>query len=114
MAIGIWLSVHKFSETGVAPGLLSVENTFTNVPIMLVSSTPDSRGMSALPDTVTVAVSASQDVMASLDADRLHAFVNITGMDATHGLIRHVEVATPPRVTILNINPPTVTVIPSK
>jgi YbbR-like protein len=115
MALGIWLTVHKFSGEGAPPpGLLSVENTYTNVPVSVVSGSGDVHTVRVEPDAVTVAVSGSSDAMAAFDSDRIHAFVNLTGADVSQEMRWRVEVATPPRVTILSISPPTVTVIASK
>ncbi len=111
MALGIWLTVHKFSEEGEpTPGMLFVDNTYSNVPVTVVSSAADARRASIAPNTVTVAVRGSPDAMAGFDAGQLHAFVDLTGIDAAHGMISPVDVATPPRVTLLSIDPPTVTV----
>jgi YbbR domain-containing protein len=66
------------------------------------------------PKDVTVVMSGSHDAMATFDADRINAFVNLSGIDEAHKLIRHVEVAIPPRFTILSINPPEVTITTSK
>jgi len=115
MALGIWLTVHKFSGEGApTPGLLSVQNTYTNVPVSVVSGSEDVHTVRVVPNVVTVAVSGSSDAMAAFDSDRIHAFVNLTGADVAQEMRRRVEVATPPRVTILSINPPTVTVAASK
>ncbi|MGO8763924.1 MAG: CdaR family protein [Limisphaerales bacterium] len=113
MAIGIWLTVHKFSEEGAPPGLLSVQNTFTNV-VMAVSSTADVRGANIVPDEVKVEIDGPPEIMATLNADRIHAFVNLTGIDSAHASSRFVEVAAPLHVTILNIDPPDVNVTIAK
>ena len=111
MAIGIWLTVNKFSEEGAPPpGLLSQQNTYTNVPVSAVLGATTSHGMRIVPDTVTVTVSGSPDVMASFDPENLHAIVNLTGIVSAHGLSRRVEVATPPRITLLHVDPQNVTV----
>jgi hypothetical protein len=110
MAIGIWLTVHTFSGVGTPGGLLSSSNIYTNIPVTIVSSTPGANDVSLSPEAVTVTVSGSPEMMAAFDAERLHAYVNLTGIDAAHDLTRRVDVATQPHVTILNINPPTVTV----
>jgi len=115
MALGIWLTVHKFSGEGApTPGLLSVQDTYTNVSVSVVSGSGDVHSVRIVPSVVTVAVSGSPDVMAALDSERIHAFVNLTGADAAQEMKRRVEVATPPRVTILSVNPPAVTVTTTK
>ncbi|HEY3760284.1 MAG TPA: CdaR family protein [Verrucomicrobiae bacterium] len=115
MALGIWLTVHKFSGEGApTPGLLSVQDTYTNLTVAVVSGSGDVHTVRVEPDVVKVAVSGSPDVMAALDSERIHAFVNLTGADTAQEMKWRVEVATPPRVTVLSINPPAVTVTTTK
>jgi hypothetical protein len=116
MAVGIWLTVHKFSEEGAAAptGLLSIQATYTNVPVSVVSGTADVHDAQIEPNAVTVAMSGSRDVMASLDADRIHAFVNLSGIGEAHKTLWNVEVAAPPGATVLRINPAVVTITTSK
>ncbi|HEY1663379.1 MAG TPA: CdaR family protein [Verrucomicrobiae bacterium] len=115
MAIGIWLTVHNFSDEGApTPGLLSIENTYTNVPVSIVSGTAGWHGASITPNAVTIKVSGSPEAMASFDSDRIHAFVNLTGVNAAQAMTRYVDVATPPRVTLLSVNPSSVIVTLTK
>jgi hypothetical protein len=48
--------------------------------------------------------------MAVLQANKLRATVNLTGIDAVHGLPLNVDVSTPLGVTLDTIDPPKVSV----
>ncbi len=110
MAIGIWLTVNQFSTVPPASGLLSRANTYTNVPVSAVSGMADVHVAQMQPQVVTVTVSGSPDVMAGFDSDRIHVLVNLTGIQSAHGISQPVEVAVPPRVTLLGVDPPYVKV----
>ena len=110
LAFGIWITVRNISEETGAPGLLSVQNVYTNVPVVAVSATADVRHAQIAPQSVSVTVSGAPDVMAALQTGQIHAVINLTGIDSAHNLPRHVDVAAPPRITLLNVDPPSVTV----
>lgn len=111
MAIGIWLTVNQFSQSGEpASGLLSRANTYTNVPVSAISGMADVHGAQIEPQAVTVTVSGSPDVMAGFDSDRIHVLVNLTGIQSAHGISQPVEVAVPLGVTLLGVDPSSVKV----
>jgi hypothetical protein len=49
--------------------------------------------------------------MAVLQADQIHAVVNLTGIESSHDLHRRVEVSVPTSVTLVNVEPREVDVI---
>ncbi len=110
LAVLIWLTIRNAGVESGAPGLLAVQNIFTNIPVSAVSSTADVRDVRIKTNVVTVTVSAAPDMMAALTSASFHAVVNLTGMDAAHDVSRHVEVSVPSRVMVLNVDPPDVTV----
>jgi YbbR domain-containing protein len=115
LAVVVWLTVYKIRDGSVAPGLLAISNTFTNVPVLAVSATADVQNARIAPDAVSVTVSGASGLMAVLQTNGLQAIVNLTGIDSAHDLKRRVDVAPPPGVTLLNVDPPEVTVtIPQK
>ena len=115
LAVVVWLTVYKIRDNPGAPGLLAIQNTFTNVPVSVVSAGADVHDIQVAPGRVDVKVSGPPDIMETLQANRLHAFVNLTGIDSAHDLKRRVDVAPPPDVTLLSVDPPEVTVtIPQK
>ncbi|HTV76496.1 MAG TPA: CdaR family protein [Candidatus Baltobacteraceae bacterium] len=110
LAVVVWLTVHNIRDEPVATGILAVQNTFTNVPVLAVSADTDMRNVHVTPDSVSITVSGSPDIIAILQTNQLHAFVNLTGIDSSYDLKRHVDIAPPLGVTLLNVDPPEVTV----
>ena len=111
LAIVIWVTVYKTRE-GPEPAVASrAENTYGNLPVTVVSSTADVHGFHVAPATVSVTVRGLSGVMAVLQAKQIHAVVDLTGIESTHDLRRHVDVSTPPGVTLVNVDPPEVTVL---
>jgi len=109
LALVIWFTVRNGGDESGGPGLLSVQKTCTNV-VSAVFADVGARNVLIKTNTVLVTVSGSPDVIAALTPDSLHAIVNLAGIDAAHDTKFRVEVAVPPRVTLLNVDPPDVTV----
>jgi len=115
LAVVIWLTVYKIREEPEAPVVSGNGNTYGDVPVLVVSATADVHDARVVPNKVDVKVSGPPDVMATLEANRIHAIVNLTGIDSAHELKRHVDIAPPPGVTVMSVDPPEVTVtIPVK
>ena len=113
LAVAIWLTVHKIYEepkpaTGTAAGDAV---TFGNLPVLVVSAASDVRDFRVAPLTVKVTVSGSAEDLARLQADQIHAVVNLTGIGSQRDLHLPVEVSTPPGVTLVSVDPPKVGVI---
>ena len=115
LALAIWLTVHKIREEPEASAVSGVGNTYGDLPVLVVSATADVHDVRIVPRKVDVKVSGPSDVMEMLQANRIHAFVNLTGIDSAHDLQRAVEVSLPRGVTLISIDPPQLTVnIPKK
>lgn len=111
LAVAIWLTVHKIREEPmVAPTIAGVPLT-CSVPVLVVSAASDVRDFHVLPGTVAVKVSGASEVMAMLQANQIHAVVNLTDIATAHNLKRRVEVSTPPGVTLVSVDPPEVGVL---
>jgi YbbR domain-containing protein len=113
LALAIWLTVHKiYEEPGAASGLV-VGNTVTfgNLPVLVVSAASDVRDFRVAPATVAVKVSGPPEVMADLQANQIHAMVDLTDVQSARDLRRRVDISTPPRVTLVSVDPPKVGVI---
>lgn len=113
LAVAVWLTVYKVREE---PGTIGVVTgntlTYGNVPVLVVSAASDVRDFHVLPSLVTVKVSGPPEVMAVLQANQIHAMVDLTDIaDAAHNLKRRVEVSTPPRVTLVSVDPPEVGIL---
>lgn len=115
LAVALWLTVHKIREEPSEPPPPGVENTYGDLQVLAVSATADVHNVRIFPHAVDIKVSGPSDIMAVLQANKIHAFVNLTGIDSAHDLRRGVEVSLPPGVTIVSVDPPQITVtIPQK
>jgi YbbR domain-containing protein len=113
LAVAIWLTVHKiYEEPGAASGLVGGNTvTFGNLPVLVVSAASDVRDFRVAPATVAVKVSGSPEVMAGLQANQIHAVVDLTDVQSARDLRRRVDISMPPGVTLMSVDPPKVGVI---
>jgi hypothetical protein len=115
LAVVVWVTVHKIREEPEATADLGVGNTYGDLPVLVVSATADVHDVRIVPNKVDIKVSGPSDIMGTLQANRIHPFVNLTGIDSAHDLQRGVEVSLPRGVTLVSIDPPQLTVtIPAK
>ena len=110
LAVVIWLTVHKIREEPEVSAALGVGITYGDLPVLAVSATADVHNVRIVPGRVDVKVSGPSDIMETLQANRIHAFVNLTGIDSAHDLQRGVEVSLPRCVTLISIDQPQVIV----
>ena len=117
LAGAIWVIVHKNQEEPATPTAEGIENIYGNLPVHLLSAVADMHDYRIDPETVTVTVSGPPAAMAVLQADQIHAVVDLTGIEAAKGVNLRVDVSTPPNVTVKKVDPTTVVMIsppPSK
>jgi YbbR domain-containing protein len=115
LAVVIWVTVHKIRDEPEASSAFGDGNTIGDLPVFVVSATADVHDVRVVPNKVDVKVSAPPDIMETLQANRIHVFVNLTGIDSAHDLQRGVEVSLPRGVTLVSVDPPQVIVtIPKK
>jgi len=114
LAVAIWLTVHKIYEEPrpSASAAAGSTVTFDNLPVLIVAAAADVRDFRVAPTTVKVTVRGPADVMAQLQANDLRAVVDLTAIEAARDLRRVVDVSAPPGVTLVNVDPPRVAVIP--
>ena len=113
LAVGLWITIHNLRETpeaAVSPFATVSTITFTNLPVLAVSTSADVHSAQIVPNTITVKVSGPSDVMAVLQANNLHATVNLTGIEVVRGLHLSVDVSAPLEVALDTIDPPKVSV----
>jgi YbbR domain-containing protein len=108
LALVIWLTVHKIYEEPGAATARARENTYGDLPVLVVSESADVHDFRVAPATVSVTVSGSPEAMSTLQANEIRATVDLT---AGKELRRKVEISTPPNVTLVSINPSRVTVV---
>jgi YbbR domain-containing protein len=111
MAIGIWLTVRHESEAEPsAPQNLTQNNTYHDVPVYAISANADVRQARLAPQTVTATISGSPDVVSKVQRDQIYAYVNLTGFNSAQNLAQDVEISLPKGATVIDIDPPQVTV----
>jgi YbbR domain-containing protein len=111
MAIGIWLTVRRESEAQPVELPNSTRNnTYRDVPVVVVSDSADMRQAKLDPQTVTATISGSPDVVDHLQRDQIHAFVNLTGFNSAQNLPFNIEISLPKGATVVDIDPPQATV----
>jgi YbbR domain-containing protein len=114
LAAGIWLTVHRILEESIAPTGHAGTSTLTcgNLPVAIVAASADVRDFRLLQATVSVTVSGPPDIIGKLQANQIHAQVDLT--DASHAKSpkQPVEVSVPPGVTVVSVKPESIGVIP--
>lgn len=110
LAIAIWFTVHRIVVESPSPKDSGNFSTFTygNLPISLVSATGDTRQYRALQPSVSVTLIVPRDLVGTLQANQIHALVDLTATNNIHNEKQRVEVAVPPGVTVTSIRPETV------
>ena len=112
LAVAIWLTVHKIYEE---PGLTDESAagrtvTYDDLPVLPISSASNVRDFRVAPPTVVVTVSGPSEVMAVLQANQIHAVVDLSDIASTKEL-RRVDVLMPQGVTLVSVKPAKVGVI---
>ncbi|HEV2435119.1 MAG TPA: CdaR family protein [Verrucomicrobiae bacterium] len=113
LAVGLWITIHDLRETpevAVSPFATVSAVTFTNLPVLAVSANADVHSAQIVPDVVTVKLSGPSDVIAVLQSNKVHAIVNLTGIDTASGSRLNVDVAAPPGAALDTVDPPKVSV----
>jgi len=111
LAVVIWLTVRNFYEEPQRPGGTSSSIvTYENLPVYIVSTAADVRDFRVAPKAVSVTVHGPSDVMAVLQANQIRATVDLTDLDPKE-LRHHVDISTPPGVTLDSVEPSKVSVI---
>ena len=108
LALVIWLTVHKIYEEPGAATSRARENTYDDLPVLIVSESADVHDFRVVPATVSVTVSGSPEAMSTLQANEIRATVDLT---TGKELRRKVEISTPPNVTLVSVEPSHVSVI---
>jgi YbbR domain-containing protein len=106
LAVAIWLTVsYKNQEESSAPRR---EIVYGDLPVTTIKLLPG-RNTQISPAAVTVTVSGPSERMATLQANEILTFVNLSGVESGNDLRRAVNVAVPPGLTY-SVDPPNVSV----
>ena len=114
LATVIWFMVRPVSREPAKSGnplAASVPRTFTNLPVVVMSSAADVRAFKVNPDAVRVTVSGRREIVDALTERDLRVTVDLTGIESARGLQARVTVAVPPGVTFIAARPPEVDVV---
>jgi YbbR domain-containing protein len=107
LAVAIWLTVN-YKNQDVSAAAPRREIVYGDLPVMTVKLLPG-RDTQFSPAVVTVTVSGPNERMATLQANEILAFVNLSGVESGNDLRRSVTVAVPPGLTY-SVDPPDVSV----
>ena len=111
LAVGLWITIHNLRDTpdvAVNPFARVGTVTFTNLPVVAVSANADVHSAQVVPDFVTVKLSGPSDAIAVLQSNKVHAIVNLTGIDTASGSRLDVYISAPPGVALDTVDPPKV------
>ena len=113
LALAIWLTVHKILDEGSSnPAILlgGREETFPDLPVLIVSSAADVRDFHVRPAAVSVTVNGSAGDIARLQPAQIRAFVDLTGIE-TGDLRRRVDISMPSGLKLISVEPLEVDVV---
>jgi hypothetical protein len=117
LAAFIWYTVHKIIEDPKA-AVVSPDNIpviYPNVPVVVVATAADAHIFGVDSNAVSVTVSGAKEVMDVLEANQIHAMVDVSGVDDnSKERSRRVDVSVPWGVTVIDVEPAQVRVIPPK
>ncbi len=120
LALLFWLTVSfaiQEKQGSPAPVLRSVPEvrSFSNLPVVVMSSASDVRNFKVSPNQVEVTVRGDSVLLQSLHSKEIRVMVDLTGIEAAENLRKRIEVSTPAGVTLVSVRPEEVEVIiPSK
>jgi YbbR domain-containing protein len=86
--------------------------TYDNLPVLVVAARADMRDYRLLQSTVSVTVSGPSEVIGKLQANQIHAAVDLTDTSTVNTAKQRVDVAVPSGVTVVSIKPDSIGVIP--
>jgi len=114
LAVFIWWTVHRILDGPKNAAVAATDSTLTygNLPVSLVSASADVRNHRLLQPTVSVTVSGPPELIDKLQANQLHATVDLTNVNAVNSEKQRVEVSVPAGVTVISIKPETLGIIP--
>ena len=109
LAAIIWFTVHGIIEPETVPPTGNPALTFDNMAVHVISSTNDASLYHTTPAVVRVKISAPQDVMNRLRPSQVRAEVDLAD---SNGGVGAVNIITPPAVTLVEVEPSTVVIVP--
>jgi YbbR domain-containing protein len=108
LAVAIWLIVNKMRGESPLPIPTAANQQILpigNVPVLVTPTPADARNFRVEPASVAIAVAGPPNLLSNLQPDQIHAFVDLTEVDAANPSEQPVEVSLPPGLTFLCANP---------
>jgi YbbR domain-containing protein len=81
------------------------------LPVLVVSAAADVRAFRVRPAEVDVTVRGEREVLDRLTEKDVRITVDLTDIAAARSLLKHVNVSTPPGVTLVSVTPPDVDIV---
>ena len=104
----IWFTIRSSTETTNL-----AKRRFPHIPVSVLIVAAETRAFKVDPAEVELTVSGEQVRLRELSGQDLEAFVNLTDVPRPAGLVKRIEVHTPPGITLVQVYPPTVRVEPA-
>ena len=95
----------------VAITLTAEERTFSNLPVLVISSAQDVRSFKVRPSEVEVTVRGDAKTLRALRANEIRARVDLTDIETARDLRKRIEVSVPAGISQVGVTPPEVQVI---
>ena len=115
LAVLIWLvasiSVQKQGSPASTLILTPQERTFSNLPVLVMSSAQDVRNIKVNPNHVEVMVRGEAKLVQSLQGSDIRAMVDLTGIETARDLKKRIEISTPAGISHVLVAPEYVEVI---
>jgi len=115
LAVLIWLTaslaIQKEGSPATPLSLAPEERTFSNLPVLVISSAQDVRNFKIAPSTVEVIVRGDSKVVRTLGATEIRARVDLTGVETARELKARIEVSVPAGVSLVRVEPTEVQVV---
>jgi hypothetical protein len=116
LAVLIWLTVSfAIQKEGLPAATLILppqeRATFSNLPVVKMSTAQDVRNMKVQPSEIEVTVQGDARTVHGLRANDIRAIVDLTDVDASRALKKRIEVSTPSGISVFRVVPPEVEVI---
>jgi YbbR domain-containing protein len=114
LAITLYLTVRAVrTSMGDTERPLEVRavHTYRSVPILVVSRAADVREFKVNPETVNVTLRSLPEILYKLSHSDIRVTVDLTGIESTQSVKKRIHVSTPPGITLIEVDPPEVTVV---
>ena len=113
LAVAIWLTAHRILLESTLPASVGGGSTliYRNLPVTIISAGTDVRECRLLQPTVSVTVTGSTDAIGKLQANQIHATVDLTDTSTVNHDKQRVDVAVPAGITVVSVKPDIIGVI---